>query len=143
MRSIARGIVVHDGRLLVIRRNNHGKHYVVLPGGGVDPGETTEQAAAREILEETSIVATVDRLAYTWTDDFGSHSCYVCTYVSGEPQVQENTNEAADNAAGLNLFSAEWLPVDQLADEKLLPESLQQELITAFSSSFPTQPKSI
>jgi 8-oxo-dGTP pyrophosphatase MutT (NUDIX family) len=45
-----RALVVEDDRVLVVRdpENEH-----VLPGGRLEPGETTVQAVHREVLEET------------------------------------------------------------------------------------------
>lgn len=49
-RPTALGIVLNDGGLLLVARAPRG---LVLPGGGVEPGETFEQAVVREFLEET------------------------------------------------------------------------------------------
>ncbi len=49
-------VVVRAGCLLVIKRHFAGRDYAVLPGGSVESGETFEQAAVRELHEETSIL---------------------------------------------------------------------------------------
>ena len=62
----AGGVVVRDtqggtgGEVVVIvptRRAADGSRVLALPKGHVDPGETTIQAAVREVREETGIVA--------------------------------------------------------------------------------------
>ncbi len=47
-----------DGRLLLIR-NSYRRGWT-LPGGGVDPGETTRQAATRELREELGLDVVID-----------------------------------------------------------------------------------
>jgi ADP-ribose pyrophosphatase YjhB (NUDIX family)/uridine kinase len=42
-------------QVLLIHRWKEGAEYYVVPGGGVEPGETIDQAARREIREETSL----------------------------------------------------------------------------------------
>jgi 8-oxo-dGTP diphosphatase len=52
------GAVIKDeaGRLLLIKRGHEpGAGLWTLPGGRIEPGETDEQAVAREILEETGL----------------------------------------------------------------------------------------
>src|SRR4030088_195708 len=53
------GGIAHDpaGRLLLIRRANEPHRGLwSLPGGRVEPGETTEEAIVREVREETGLV---------------------------------------------------------------------------------------
>ena len=49
--------LIRDRRLLMVTARGRDVHY--MPGGKIDPGETAEQAAAREAFEEVSV--TVDR----------------------------------------------------------------------------------
>jgi 8-oxo-dGTP pyrophosphatase MutT (NUDIX family) len=49
--TAAGGVVVHDGRVLVLRRPERGE--VRLPKGHVEPGESAQEAALRETREES------------------------------------------------------------------------------------------
>ena len=63
---IAAGMfIVHDERILMVRHRIIGQYDLwVPPGGGVQGLETLEEAARREVLEETGIRAEAERLMY-------------------------------------------------------------------------------
>ncbi|WP_394171754.1 NUDIX domain-containing protein [Guptibacillus hwajinpoensis] len=54
----AAGIVESDGKYLVVKKRYGGlKGKWSFPAGFVDPGETVDEAAVREVFEETGIIA--------------------------------------------------------------------------------------
>jgi 8-oxo-dGTP pyrophosphatase MutT (NUDIX family) len=64
-RSASRLLVIApDGRVLLFRDSDLGldpvPHWWITPGGGIDPGEDSVDAAVRELREETGMVASPD-----------------------------------------------------------------------------------
>lgn len=53
----AGGVVIGDAQLAVIRPQGRPSGHWALPKGAVDPGESGVDAAVREVLEETGLVA--------------------------------------------------------------------------------------
>ena len=54
-------IVIRDGRVLMVKHRWHGQEWWCLPGGGLEPGETPQQGALRELREECRVDGTVVR----------------------------------------------------------------------------------
>jgi len=91
-------------RVLLIRRGGHpflGKW--ALPGGFVRPSETTEQAAARELREETGVDNIYLEQLYTFSEVGRDPRTWVmsCCYMSliNSDQVQLKAGDDAANAA--------------------------------------------
>ncbi len=84
-----------SGQVLLGRRSDTGSW--ALPSGILEPGEQPADGLAREIEEETCVVATVDSVVSVWTlpevtYPNGDRSqyldvCFLCSYVSGEAAV--------------------------------------------------------
>lgn len=61
--GIAAAIVVHGGRVLIVRRRvSEGQLSWQFPAGEVEPGETREDAAVRETQEETGLTVEAVKL---------------------------------------------------------------------------------
>jgi len=95
-----------EGVVLIKRKNP--PFGWALPGGFVDYGETLEQAAVREALEETSLQVELTRQFHAYSDPQRDPRGHTITVVftakaSGEPR-------AADDAQEIGVFQADALP---------------------------------
>lgn len=139
-RHTGRGIVVHNNKILLMERWRPGMHYFSIPGGGIESGETPEQAAEREIGEETTIKVRVDRLALVMKDGGIEHKIYACTYIEGEPILLPDSPEFMDMSED-NRFKPGWVPISDLPR---LPftywEPIRHPLIDCLQNGFPDAP---
>lgn len=59
------GVVIpQDDRILLVRHRKGERTYWMLPGGGLDFGETFAVCAEREVQEETGLTIKAERLLY-------------------------------------------------------------------------------
>ena len=59
---IAVFVFLRQGNAILLVRQGYGKRYWSLPGGVVEAGETLEQAAIREVKEETGLDIVIQRV---------------------------------------------------------------------------------
>jgi len=57
-------IIIKDNKLLVVKTRRHGEEYYLLPGGGIEYGETIEEALKREVREETGFIVKILKPIY-------------------------------------------------------------------------------
>jgi 8-oxo-dGTP pyrophosphatase MutT (NUDIX family) len=115
-------VVLRHDRVLVIKRHRDGRDYAVLPGGGVEPGESSSDAALRELREETTLTAEIDELLWTGDHNGRRASYFLMKDVSGEPVLAGSEAEAH---CPTNSFEPAWATRDDLATWGLQPEGIR------------------
>lgn len=132
---VAASGIVYNGRGEVLLEKRADNGWWGLPGGHVDVGESVEQAAIREIREETGIRTRVRRLVGIYSDPrynvIGAYSdglihfvvvIFVCEYLSGELEVSEESTD-------VGYFPARNLPANTLlCDVQAIRDSLENRL---------------
>ena len=111
-----------EGKIVLIRRKQEpGKGLLDLPGGFVDPEETVEEAAKREIREELKI--DVDTLQYLGSypntyefKDVRYHSCDLLFYSEIETIPTEFDETEVEELVLMDLME---IPDDELAFESI------------------------
>ena len=98
--GVAAAVIVHDGRVSMIRRRvAEGDLSWQFPAGGTEAGETAEQAAVRETAEETGLtVEAIKVLGERVHPKTGRHLSYVaCLLLAGTARVAD-ADELAEGA---------------------------------------------
>lgn len=137
-RTAARAIIIRNEKLLVMKRNKFGDIYYALVGGGLDPGETPEQALIREVKEEASMRLTRFRKVFiesAW-GRFGDQHVYLCEDPGGDPLLRSDTTEAKLNKIGVNTFEPMWLEISQIPKVKFRSPNLHKHLIKCLETGF-------
>ena len=122
--------------LLVQRRNPPDAGLWGFPGGHVEPGETALAAAARDLAEETGVIArprayldNIDVIERGGDGALRFHfllAAVLCDYVSGQPVAGDDARDAA------------WVPVaDVLADRLPLSTRVGDTLRKALAQRAP------
>ena len=99
-------LIAIDGKLVLVRRANEpALGEWSFPSGYVDRGEAVEDAAAREVREETGLEVEVTRLlgVYSRADDPVVLAAYAAEVVGGVLQ-------AGDEVSDIDLFDPDALP---------------------------------
>jgi 8-oxo-dGTP diphosphatase len=143
-RETGRGLVIDNGRIILMERWRDGLHYFSVPGGGVESGETPEEAAVRELYEELGIRVSVDRKVYEMHTDEAIHHIFLCEYHGGEPRLQPHAPEIIEHTKGDNRFVPRWVACESVATLPFLYwEPLRADLVEDLTRGFSVETKTI
>ncbi len=114
-------VLVDGGRVALIERHRDGLHYFVFPGGGVEPGESFEEAAVREAAEELGLEVRLGELIAEI--EFGGTQRYFrASVVGGE------LGTGPGSFSGEGTYAPVWVGLGELGGLDVRPEELVAHL---------------
>ena len=93
-----------------------------LPGGRLDPGETLEEAALRELSEEVGLDLPTSEILGV-LDDYPTRSGYVITPVVAWLQDASALRPTPDEVASTHLIRLDYIAAPDAVDFETIPES--------------------
>lgn len=134
MRTRAGIILIENDKVALIERHRAGLDYYVFPGGGVDEGETPEQAAVREAREELGVEVAIKQKVAVIHFDLSTQVYFLVERLGGEfgsgTGEEFTDSDPADPEEGI--YIPIWMPIGELPrHEKVFPESVAKLLLKA------------
>ena len=128
----ARAILLDGDQVALIERYRDGRHYYVFPGGGVEPGETLEQAVAREVLEELGLIVAVGACVAEPQDSDERSLFFLVTSVSGRFGSGLGDEMTGGKPPARGTYRPVWLPVADLLALPLSPQAVARVVAAAW-----------
>lgn len=116
--TVAAAVIVHEGKVLAMRRN-YGEFAGgwEFPGGKLESGESPKDALMREMQEELRVRVRIEKylgtLEYTYPNFHLKMICYICTIPEGKPALL--VHDDAKWLERANLDAVDWLEADKIA----------------------------
>ena len=135
MRKRVTLLIVDTDKILLIHRHRDGQEYYIIPGGGVEEGETVVEAAHREAAEETGLV--IELRALLWERPFATEMgngrvinqmeyAYLITQFSGTLCL---SGPEFERQSPTNQYRLDWIPFSNFPETLIYPGGLDKAMI--------------
>ena len=128
MRNRSGIILIENNKLALIERHRNGLHYFAFPGGGIDEGESPEQAAVREAEEELGVVVGIQQKAAEVFINGNTQHYFLVSRISGDFGTGTGEEYSEYNPA-FGTYLPLWIPIENILSKNVLPRELAELVV--------------
>jgi 8-oxo-dGTP diphosphatase len=143
MRTRAGIVLIEDNKVALIERHRAGLDYYVFPGGGVDIGETSREAAVREAFEELGVEVAIKQEVVMIHFDQSTQVYFLVERVRGEfgTGTGEEFTDADPYDPQEGIYLPVWMSIDELPQQpKVFPADVAKLVLQSRISGWPQEP---
>src|SRR5665647_464014 len=110
----AQCLVTRGRQVLMVKHRQAGEEWWCLPGGGVEPQETAEATALRELNEECCVLGKIVRQTAAYTDGLGFETItFLINIQNQEPQMGTDPEFSKENQI---LAELRWMSLAEIPE---------------------------
>lgn len=122
MRDRSSVVIVENKRVVLIQRIRDGSVYYVFPGGGIENGETPEEGAKREALEELGVEVKVNE-CISEVEFNGTQYFFLSEIIAGTIGTGLG-EEYTDGNRNRGTYSPMWIEIEKLSSIDVRPKEV-------------------
>ena len=131
-------VLLKGNKVLLVQHQKNNRKYWLLPGGGLEYGETIEQCAIRELREETNLdISLGELILVSESIPPDQHRHVVNLYYRGE--INSGTIKKGDDKV---LSDLRYVQISELSKLTFFP-NVKKELLYILENSEVTIPRSL
>ncbi|MDR7071754.1 NUDIX hydrolase [Fictibacillus barbaricus] len=116
--------ILKDDTILMVREISKTNDFWTLPGGGLEDGETFEDAVIREVREEVNLDVNVIKYLFSRTYEHGIEKCYLVEVAEGdrEPSLGYDPEFSLNEQ---NLCEVKWQSIKKMKNDLHVSEVIR------------------